>query len=326
MILGVPGVEEHTIDWHLISRGGPRAKMYRIVGIGELLWDMLPEGPQLGGAPANYTVMAGRLGNHATILSRIGSDELGARALHTLKQFPVDLCGLQMDQQQPTGRVTVEFQAGQPNYVIHQPAAWDFFALTDSWLDEVAQADAICFGSLAQRSEQSRQTVHALVRAARPACKRIFDVNLRAPFYSAEIVRESLQLATVFKMNDAEVPLVLQLLGLPPTSSLRQGAETVLRHFSGLELVAITRGGEGSLLVSRSDWNEHPGVPVKVADTVGAGDAFTAAMTAYLLRGASLAMLNEAGNHWGSYIASQPGAMPSIGEETRSRIAAEIEG
>lgn len=300
--------------------------MYTILGIGELLWDMLPEGPQLGGAPANYSVMAGRLGNHATVLSRIGRDELGERALEVLKPFPVDCQRLQVDSEQATGRVTVKLEDGQPSYTIHQPAAWDFFEPTKEWLSEAAHADAVCFGSLAQRGPQSRQTIHALVRSTRPECKRIFDVNLRTPFYSAEIVRESLKLASVMKMNDGEVPLVLDLLGFPATSSLHEGAERLLENFPDLTLVAITRGGEGSLLAGRSEWNEHPGIPTKVTDTIGAGDAFTAAMTHYLLRGAPLSVLNEAGNRWGSYIASQSGAMPEINTETLRRITREIEG
>jgi fructokinase len=300
--------------------------VYSILGIGELLWDMLPQGPQLGGAPANYTVMAGRLGDHATVISRIGRDALGERALEVLGPFPVDCGQLQMDSNQPTGRVTVALKDGQPSYTIHQPVAWDFFELTEEWLGAAARADAVCFGSLAQRSKQSRRTIHALVQATDPKCQRIFDVNLRAPFYSAEVVRESLQLASVMKMNDAEVPLVLGLLGLPAVASLKEGAEGLLSEFAGLSLVAITRGGEGSLLVGRSESHEHPGVPVKVADTIGAGDAFTAAMTHYLLRGAPLAMLNEAGNRWGSFVASQSGAMPEIGPETLARVTREIEG
>jgi len=296
-----------------------------ILGIGELLWDLLPEGPQLGGAPANYSVMAGRLGNQATVISRIGHDELGDRALKVLAAFPVDCGQLQVDPVQPTGAVTVELQDGQPSYIIHQPAAWDCFDLTPEWQAQAALADAVCFGSLGQRSERSRKTIQALVRATRLECHRIFDVNLRAPFYTGEIVRDSLLLASVMKMNDVEVPLVLNLLGYPPVASLRAGAERLLVEFAGLELVAITRGGEGSLLVSRSEFNEHPGIPTKVADTIGAGDAFTAAMTHYLLKGASLRVLNEAGNRWGSFVASQSGAMPAIPAETLERITTEIE-
>jgi fructokinase len=300
--------------------------VYTILGIGELLWDMLPEGARLGGAPANYGVMAGRLGDRAAILSRIGRDALGDDALHLLKDFPVDCGELQIDAEQPTGTVTVKLEDGQPSYTIHEPAAWDFFEPTEAWLGEAARADAVCFGSLAQRGERSRRTIHALVRATRPECWKIFDVNLRAPFYSAEIVRESLQLASVMKMNDAEAPLVLNLLGLGAAASLRESAERLLAEFDGLALVAITRGGEGSLLVGRSEWHEHPGISTRVADTIGAGDAFTAAMTHYLLRGAPLATLNEAGNRWGSFVASQAGAMPEIGSEVLRRITREIEG
>ena len=298
--------------------------MYRILGIGELLWDMLPEGPQLGGAPANYSVMAARLGNDAAILSRIGDDELGHRALDVLRPFPLDCSHLQTDSEQPTGRVTVSFEDGQPSYTIHQPVAWDFFALSDDWQREAARADAVCFGSLAQRTEQSRTTIHALVRATRPECARIFDVNLRAPFYTAAIVRESLQLASVMKMNDAEVPLVLDLLGLGATPSLRKGAEKLLSEFTNLRLVAITCGGSGSLLVSTTDCHQHPGIPIQVADTIGAGDAFTAAMTHYLLRGAPLPILNEAGNRWGSFVASSRGAMPAITPEKLEQIRQQI--
>jgi fructokinase len=301
--------------------------MYRILGIGELLWDMLPEGPQLGGAPANYSVMAARLGNAAAIVSRIGEDELGRQALETLAPFPVDCGLLQRDTVQPTSRVTVELAEGQATYVIHQPVAWDFLESTPEWLAAAGAADAVCFGSLAQRSAQSRETIHALVRATRPECERIFDVNLRTPYYSAEILRESLRLASVVKMNDAEVPVVVGLLGLTQDAAigLRAGAELILESFGGVKLVAITRGGEGSLLVGRSEWDEHPGIPIKVADTIGAGDAFTAAMTHYLLRGAPLKTLNEAGNRWGSFVASHSGAMPVISAETLSRIAGEIE-
>jgi len=287
---------------------------------------MLPEGPQLGGAPANYGVMASRLGDHAAILSRIGIDELGKRALEILTPYPVDCDHLQIDADQPTGRVTVTLQDGQPSYRIHEPVAWDFFELSEDWLHEAERADAVCFGSLAQRSDLSRNTIHALLRATQPECVRIFDVNLRAPYYTAAILRASLKLASVMKMNDAEVPLVLDLLGLKSAPSLREGAERLLEEFRDLQLVAITCGGSGSLLVSPRGWHQHPGIPIQVADTIGAGDAFTAAMTHYLLRGAPLAVLNEAGNRWGSFIASHAGAMPEIDAETLRRIQGAIEG
>ena len=301
-----------------------------VLGIGELLWDILPDGPRLGGAPANFTVMAGRLGNHAAILSRIGRDDLGREAVHLLDPLPADTSFLQIDPRHETGRVTISLNAGQPEYTIHQPVAWDSMELSDEWIKLAERADALCFGSLAQRSVESRQTIQTLAAQSSSRCIRIFDVNLRAPFYSGEVVQESLELATVMKMNDAEVPLVLALLGMPveesgASANLRAGAERLLAEFPTLEMVAITRGGNGSLLVKRDEWHEHPGFPVKVKDTIGAGDAFTAAIAHYLLRGADLTVLNEAGNRWGGWVASQAGAMPALPEATRAQIDAAIE-
>jgi fructokinase len=301
-----------------------------ILGIGELLWDILPEGPRLGGAPANFTVMAGRLGSHAAILSRIGRDDLGRKAVEILDPLPVDTEFLQVDRVHETGRVTVVLKDGQPEYTIHQPAAWDFLELSDEWIRLAERADAICFGSLAQRSLESRQTIQTLASQTKANCVRVFDVNLRAPFYSSEVVQESLELATVMKMNDAEVPLVLGLLGLQAfdpenPAALRMGAEKLLEEFPTLKMVAVTRGGCGSLLVTRDAWHEHPGIEVKVADTIGAGDAFTATMTIYMLRGSDLATLNEAGNRWGSWVASRAGAMPELNGQVRARIESSIE-
>ena len=322
-----------------------------ILGIGELLWDVLPDGMRLGGAPANFAAMAGRLGNHAAILSRIGRDELGRQAIDRLDPMPVDAGFLEVDAAHETGRVTVGFADNEPHYTIHQPAAWDFIKLSDEWVQLAARADAICFGSLAQRSLESRQTIQSLAAQSAASCIRIFDVNLRAPFYSAEVIEESLELATVVKMNETEIPVVLDLLDIalldierldpaplelairepardgPHLSSeqLRQVGENLLHMYPTLELVAITRGSRGSLLVNRDAWNEHTGFPVKFVDGIGAGDAFTAAIAHYLLRGADLATLNEAGNRWGGWMASQSGAMPALPDAVRDAIAAAIE-
>jgi fructokinase len=308
-----------------------------ILGIGELLWDVLPEGMRLGGAPANFAVMAGRLGDHSAILSSIGRDDLGRQAVDRLNAMPVETGFLEVDPAHETGRVTVSITDGEPHYTIHEPAAWDFLNLTDEWVQLVSRADALCFGSLAQRNQHSRQTIQTLVAESSASCIRIFDVNLRPPFYSAEVLEESLQLATVVKMNEAEVPQVLDLLDLasnhipasggPQTGAdlLRSAADRLFEAFPTLELAAITRGNSGSLLATRDEWNVHPGFPVKIADGIGAGDAFTAAITHYMLRGADLATLNEAGNRWGGWMASQSGAMPALPDAVREAIAAAIE-
>ncbi len=308
-----------------------------ILGIGELLWDILPDGIRLGGAPANFAVMAGHLGNHAVILSRIGRDDLGRKAIDRLNPMPVETRFLQVDPLHETGRVTVSLEGGEPHYTIHEPAAWDFLELSDESIQLVERADAVCFGSLAQRNQQARQTIQTLAAQTSSACIRVFDVNLRAPFYSAEVLKESLELATVMKMNDAEAPLVLDLLDLAIEEApspgqtlstpeyLREAAERLLAEFPSLQMVAATRGSRGSLLVTRGEWDEHPGFPVKVADGIGAGDAFTAAITHYMLRGADLATLNEAGNRWGGWMASQSGAMPALPDPVRDAITAAIE-
>jgi fructokinase len=301
-----------------------------VLGIGELLWDFMPDGTRLGGAVANFTVMSSRLGNHTAILSRIGRDQLGRDAVDLLDPLPVDASMLEVDPVHETGRVTVSFASGQPSYTIHQPSAWDFMDLTDEWVQLAERADAICFGSLAQRCQVSRQTIQTLVSQTSSSCIRVFDVNLRPPYFTSEVIQESLELATVMKMNDDEVPQVMALLGLPvdddpPQHRLRIASERLLEEFPTLDLIAVTRGSHGSLLVKRTEWHEHPGIPVKVADTVGAGDAFTAALTHYLLRGADLATLNEAGNRWGGWIASQSGATPVLPEVVRAAIAAAID-
>lgn len=282
-----------------------------ICGLGELLWDLLPGGEQLGGAPANFAVMAGRLGNHAVVASRLGEDERGARARALLSASGIDLAYLQADPLVTTGTAGVEVNDGEPGFAIHQPAAWDFLEWTPQWATLAAATDAVCFGTLAQRHPQARATLQQFISATRDACVRVFDVNLRPPFYSAEIITASLAQATIFKLNESEVPRVLAMLDAPPEADLVRAARWFLSRFP-LSVVAITLGSAGSLLVTRDAADRHPGVQAKIADTIGAGDAFTAALVDACLRGATLAAMNEAGNRWGAWVASRAGAMPPL--------------
>ena len=299
-----------------------------IVGLGELLWDLLPGGKQLGGAPANFTVMCARLGNRGVIASCIGKDTLGEEARAYLSPLPVDIGFLQTDLKHATGSVSVTLEDGQPEYTIHRPVAWDYLAATPEWLALARQADAVCFGSLAQRSPVSRETILAFLDATREECVRVFDVNLRKPFYDAEVLENSLGRATLLKLNEIEMPVVMGLLGMAENAgsdeALLLHCATLLLDRFPLKLVCITMGSQGSLLVTREGHHRHGGVPTQVVDTVGAGDAFTAAMVSYFLRGASLAGLNEAGNRWGSWMASQRGAMPALPADVRESITAEI--
>jgi fructokinase len=299
-----------------------------VVGLGELLWDLLPSGARMGGAPANFAVMASRLGNRGVIASRLGVDDWGARARGILSELPADISFLQTDAAQPTGTVGVKIVENEPHYIIHEPAAWDYLEWSAEWRELATQADAVCFGSLAQRAETSRATIRQFVTATRPECVRVFDVNLREPFFSVDVVAESLAAATIFKLNELEVPLALGMLGsdlLPGRNEddLRVAAEWLLAQYP-LKLVAITMGAAGSLLVTPQNAHRRQGIHGSVVDTVGAGDAFTAALVTSYLAGASLAQMNEAGNRWGAWVASQPGGMPELSAETLAEIQGKI--
>ncbi|RMG54026.1 MAG: hypothetical protein D6723_05960 [Acidobacteria bacterium] len=189
---------------------------------------------------------------------------------------------------------------------------------TPQWQQLAGAADAVCFGTLAQRAPRSRQTIHRFLEATSPDCLRLFDVNLRSSYYSVELLRRSFQRAEVAKLNDEELRRVTELLELGG-SDLVGRAERLRRTFD-LTVVCITRGARGSLLVAESEVVEHPGVMVDVVDTVGAGDAFTAALAYHYLRGASLTAMSEAANRLGALVAARRGAVPMIDEDILERV------
>jgi fructokinase len=303
------------------------ANTYTIVGLGELLWDLFPEGKQLGGAPANSAYMISLLGDVGIVASRVGSDDFGREARLRLEQLGLRTSFIQTDTAHKTGTVRVQVDpTGQPTFQIAESVAWDFFEWTSDWRSLAEAVDAVCFGSLAQRASASRDTIRAFLAAVRPKSIRVFDVNLRQSFYSAEILSESMKLADIVKVNHDELPIVAKLLGLPFIYDEGRAAEWLRQEF-GAKLVCITRGAKGSLLVGAQETSEHPGYRVHVADTVGAGDAFTAALVYHYLRSASVATLNEAANRMGAWVASQVGATPPRDEfhleKVRSAVAVE---
>ena len=282
---------------------------FRIVGLGEVLWDVFPTHKQLGGAPTNFAYISGLLGDEALVASRVGKDDLGTQVIHRLTTLKLPSTHVQLDAQHPTGTVQVEVAAdGQPHFEITKNVAWDFLVWDVDWEKLAPTVDAICFGSLAQRSPKSRDTIQRFVRAARPGAVKIFDINLRQQFYSPEILAESAERADILKLNHEEVPLLMGALGEPAEDDLN-AAEWLCDHFE-LKLVCITRGGNGSLLVASEEHHEHPGYRVPVVDTVGAGDAFSATLVHHYLRGSGLAEMNEAANRIGAWVASKPGATP----------------
>jgi fructokinase len=303
------------------------AKPFTVVGLGELLWDLFPEGQQLGGAPANFAYMTNLLGDIGVVASRVGDDDLGRTAMQRLERLRLRASSVQLDPVYPTGTVKVDVDpAGQPTFHIAQNAAWDFFEWTPDWRSLAESADAVCFGSLAQRSAQSRETICSFLNAVRPDTTRVFDVNLRQRYYSASVLEESSQLADIIKVNHDELPVVAKLLGLPFIYDEMRAAQW-LRAKYNTRLVCITCGAKGSLVVSEDETSQHPGCRVHVADTVGAGDAFTAALVYHYLRHASVSTLNEAANRMGAWVASQTGATPAPNEfhleKVRSAIGVE---
>jgi fructokinase len=284
-------------------------KKHLVVGVGELLWDLLPTGKQLGGAPANFAYITNLLGEHGIPASRIGSDPLGSQLVQHLSELGLVCQFIQQDAVRPTGTVNVTVDsAGQPCFDIAIPVAWDFLDWTPAWRQLAGKADAVCFGSLAQRSPQSRSTILNFVRATRPNAARVFDVNLRQNFYSKQVLADSMKLATIVKLNHEELPKVMRLFDLEDRGQVESAKR--LLDFYGLKFVCVTRGADGSLLVTKDECCQHAGFRVKVVDTVGAGDAFTAALVSGYLRGASPTEINETANRVGAWVASQPGGTP----------------
>ncbi|MGC1902850.1 MAG: carbohydrate kinase [Candidatus Acidiferrum sp.] len=300
-------------------------KSYNIVGLGELLWDVFPQGKELGGAPANFAYMTSLLGDHGIVASRVGSDALGRTAGRRLERIGLRSKYLQIDTQHPTGTAKLYVDpAGQPTFEIAEGVAWDFFEWTPEWQKLASTADAVCFGSLAQRSPQSRATIRLFLQEVSRGTTRIFDVNLRQHFFSAEILSDSLKLADIVKFNREELPNAVKLLG--GTFIDEERSAGWIRDTYGLRLVCITRGAKGSLLVSPNEVNQHGGVRVVVADTVGSGDAFTAALTYHYLRHGSLATMNEAANRMGAWVATQTGATPPRDDYYLQQIRSAVSG
>jgi len=308
----------------------------KVVGLGEVLWDLLPERTCLGGAPANFAYITTLLGDEGIVASRVGQDSRGLEALRGLKELGLNIEHVQTDRERATGTVKVELDAkGMARFEIAHPVAWDFLEWTADWQHLAEHTDAVCFGSLAQRSEASRETIRRFVRAVRASVVKVFDVNLRQSFYSQEILAESMRLADIVKLNDEELPSVMRLVGLSGggADSFSHGDElAAARRLIGeydLKLVCVTRGGRGSLLVrSGSEASEHPGFRVRVADTVGAGDAFTAGLVLEYRRGAemgrtNLVEMNKVANRVGAWVASEVGATP-VPKGGLERVLAEI--
>jgi len=295
----------------------------KVVGLGEVLWDLFPGRACLGGAPANFAYITTLMGDQGIVASRVGQDSQGIEALRRMEELGLDIDHVQTDRQHRTGIVNVQVDGnGQPKFEIAHPVAWDFLEWTPDWQRLGQHADAVCFGSLAQRSETSRATIRRFIGAMAPGTLRVFDVNLRQSYYSPQILADSMRVADIVKFNDDELPKIMSLIKIPHKDTLSSAQRLI--HEYDVKVVCITRGGRGSLLVRERDQSEHPGFKVRVADTVGSGDAFTAGLVHEYLHGAPLDLMNEVANLVGAWVASEVGAMPTPKRGALEHSLAEI--
>ena len=276
-----------------------------IVGIGEILWDMLPSGKALGGAPANFAYHATRLGEEGWAVSAIGKDALGREIMDIVTEKRLKNVISLTDK--PTGTVQVELDArGVPTYTIMEGVAWDHIPFTPEMEALAQRADAVCFGSLVQRMS-SRESVLRFLRATRPNALKVFDINLRQHYYSPEVLEESLKIADILKINDEEIRIVADMFGLGGDDVAV--SRTLIDRYA-LRLVILTKGAQGSEVITVDDTLPQPAGKAEVVDTVGAGDSFTAAFVVAYLRGASLADAQRLASDTAAYVCSCKGAMP----------------
>lgn len=293
-----------------------------ILAFGEILWDLLPDGPVLGGAPFNFTYRIGSFGHASQIASRLGRDALGEKALAKIQELAMDTALIQWHPEKPTGTVPIKLDAqGTPDFTIVPDVAYDFIEPKDDLLQAAAAAECICFGTLAQRNAASRGTLHRVLEAGTRSLK-LADINLRRDCYSPETVRETMRQANILKLNEDEVRYVADLLGLP-ASPYPEFAARLLAQ-AGLTHCVITLGPKGVFAVAATGEQVYePGRDVKVKDTTGSGDGLTAAFLHAHLQGQGLRDCCRLGNAMGSLVATQAGATNPISAEALEAFLAE---
>ena len=291
-----------------------------IVGMGEALWDVLPEGKKLGGAPANFAYHVSQFGLNSRVVSAVGQDKLGTEILDNFREKRLQ--GIIETVPYPTGTVQVTLDnEGVPCYDIKEGVAWDNIPYTEE-LDQLArQTQAICFGSLAQRSIVSRETIARFLATMpdTPETLKIFDINLRQSFYTKEILCDSFSRCNVLKINDEELVTVSRLFGYPGID-LQDKCWILLAKYN-LKMLILTCGTNGSYVFTPGHVSFVETPTVQVADTVGAGDSFTAAFTAAIIRGRSVREAHQLAVDTSAYVCTQQGAMPVLPESLTSRLA-----
>lgn len=297
--------------------------MNYVIGLGEALFDCLPAGRKLGGAPANFAYHVSQFGLDSCAISAIGDDELGQEIIDTFDKVGLHYCLPKVDF--PTGTVQVTLnEQGVPQYDICLGVAWDNIPLTDELLSIAKTAKAVCFGSLAQRSAVSRATINAMLEAMPADALKVFDINLRQRWYNREVIENSLKHCNVLKINDEELDIVASMLLNVPTEStmlIAEDKDKTLRvcramiELYGLQILILTCGTNGSYVITKDAYNFVPTPKVEVADTVGAGDSFTATFVAQLLLGATIEQAHQRAVQVSAFVCTQSGAMPRLPKE-----------
>lgn len=284
-----------------------------IIGVGEVLFDLLPEGKQLGGAPANFAYHATCLGGNGVAVSAVGCDAFGDEIIEILTAKGVNHHIARVDAPTGTVRVTLD-ERGIPCYEICEGVAWDKLQLSDEVLSLASRCDAICFGTLAQRSEVSRKAIYSLIEAisAKRDALIIYDINLRQHYYSKELIETSLRYCNILKINDEEFATVATMLELA-TDDFEVGARKLIERYE-LRMVIVTCGENGSIIVTKDEVSQLDTPKVKVVDTVGAGDSFTAALCVTLLQGKPLREVHRKAVEVAAFVCSNTGAMPPYSE------------
>ena len=286
-----------------------------IVGLGEALWDCLPEGRKIGGAPANFAYHASQFGYEAHAVSAVGNDALGDETIEALKANGLKLCMPRVDF--PTGQVLVSLdEDGVASYDIKEGSEWDNIPFTPEMEQLAGRCSAVCFGSLAQRNEVSRNAIYRFLNATPKGCMRIFDINLRQNFYSKEVIQESLRRCNVMKINDEELVIIGRMFGYPGLD-IENKCWLILGKYN-LDMLVLTCGVNGSYVFSKGAMSFLETPKVEVADTVGAGDSFTGAFVASILSGKTIPEAHRIGVNVSAYVCTQNGAMPAIPEELKA--------
>ncbi len=275
-----------------------------IIGIGELLWDVLPTGKKAGGAPINFVYHASSLGAESYAISAVGKDPLGDEIMQEIDKIGIGHLIELVNY--PTGTVLVELKDGIPNYTIIEGVAWDHIPLTEDMKQLAKRADAVCFGTLAQRSETSRDTIQALLSFVPEGSYRILDVNIRQHYYSKEIIVSSLRNCNVFKINDDELLLMKEVFEIQEKNDA-DACRWFVETFN-LKFMILTAGADYSAIYTPNDVSHIKTPNVKVVDTVGAGDSFTGAFISSILDGKTLVEAHQAAVDRAAFVCTRAGA------------------